>query len=214
MPETDPIPIWRYYWIATLPDGRQIPQFDAAGKKFLWHDLPDKPVKITLVPFDKTSALKVRAVSKVAALPVANLPIEMDDLGGGLVSGIDERFHMQPTVKCLTCGHEFPYTPAGKAECPACHAHDDWFCADCQQNKEPLIINNQCICPSCKSQGRTRGLKRIKKFQISAQGTRYDFQHWIRSGDVEVRATRDGIKVSRYVPPPPSQPEDTAEPSG
>lgn len=193
-------PIWRDYWTATLPDGREIPQFDESGQKFLWHNLPAKPTKIVLKPFDEALALKVRSASKVAAMPTANPPIDVDDLGDGLTAGMDERFHLIPSVKCLTCGALFPLIRNAKAECPVCHAHDDWFCADCQENKEPLVIDRKVLCPTCNAKGLTRGLKRIKKFQLF-KGVRYDFQRWVRTGNIEVRVTRDRIRVRRYVIP-------------
>lgn len=188
-----------------MPDGKKIPQFDSEGRKSLWHNLPDKPVAISLVPFEKDHALKVRTVSKTAALPINHPGIEVLDCGDGIVSGIDEQFHTQPTVKCLSCGHTFPFSPQMKAECPACHDHDDWFCADCQAKKEPLVVGNQVLCPDCKLQGKTRGLKRIMKFVISAGGTSYDFQHWIRTGGIEVRwKTDEGrFTVRPYAPPKP-----------
>jgi len=199
--QTDPLPFWRYYWTATLPDGRQIPQFDADGNKFAWNKLPDKPVAITLLPFSKNLALKVRAVAKVAALPIAALPVVVEDLGDGLLCGIDERFHTTPTVKCLSCGHTFPFNPSAKAECPACHDKDEWFCADCQANREPLVMEKLVLCPTCKANGKTRGLKRIMKFQISASSMQYDFQHWVRTGGMEFRVTRDRIIVRPYQKP-------------
>lgn len=201
---TDPLPYWRYYWIATMPDGRRIPQFDDTGKKFPWHALPDKPSSITLVPFSKDLALKVRAVSKVAALSIEAMPVEVQDLGGGIVAGMDERRHTTPTVKCLSCGHTFPFDPSSKAECPACHDKDEWFCADCQQKKPvPLVLNNMVLCPDCKAAGKTRGLKRLKKFVISSDGMQYDFQRWIRTGNIELRITRGKISVHPYNPPAP-----------
>ena len=199
---TDPAPFWRSYWIATLPDGRQIPQFGPDGKKFEWRDLPAQPTKITLVPFSKDLAAKVRAASKVAALPIDALPVEIEDLGGGLLAGMDERRYTTPTVTCQTCGHKFPFNPSSKAECPRCHDKDEWFCADCQTKKpDPLVVNNMVLCPDCKAMGKTRGLKRIRKFSISAEGGQFDFQRWVRTGSIEVRVTRDGVKVSPYKPP-------------
>jgi len=199
-PITDPAPFWRYYWTATLADGKEISQFDAAGKKTEWKDLPSIPVKIVLNPFTKDLAAKIRS-SGIVALPTSLPPIEMEDFGGGLLAGRDERLYTQPTVKCTVCGHEWGFTPQSKAECPACHAHDDWFCAYCQEMKEPLVIDSQCICPTCKSTGRTRGLKRIMKFKVFAGSPRYDFQHWVRSGGIEVRSAQGKIVVRPYSPP-------------
>jgi Zn finger protein HypA/HybF involved in hydrogenase expression len=230
---TDPAPYWRYYWIATLADGKEIPQFDFNGKKTEWKDLPSLPVKIALHPFSKDLASKVKAAG-VQALALPLPPVEMEDLNlfrpgddevldliltevdtlseasrevltrlrdlarrGGILSGRDERFYTQPTVKCLSCGHEWGFNPHARAECPSCKAHDDWFCAYCQENKEPLVIDNQCICPTCKSKGRTRGLKRIMKFKVFAGSPRYDFQPWIRSGGIEVRAAQGKIVIRK-----------------
>lgn len=193
-----------------MPDGKQISQFDSEGHKFLWHNLPDKPVAIRLAPFTKDHALKVRTVAKAAALPIGHPGIEVLDCGGGLIAGIDERFLTQPTVKCLSCGHQFPFNPQMKAECPVCHDHDDFFCADCQANKTPLIEDNKALCPDCKLQGKTRGLKRIMKFVISAGSTSYDFQHWVRTGGIEVRWNTD--KGEFTVRPSPAAPIEPPEP--
>lgn len=201
----DPAPYWRYYWVATMPDGTQIPQFDSSGKKFLWHNLPDKPVSITLVPFSEDLSRKVMAASRVAALPTNNPPTTLQDLGQGLLCGVDERFFTQQTVKCLSCGHQFPYNPASKAECPKCHTTDEWFCTQCQEMKRPLVVDKKLLCPDCKARGKTQGLKRIMKFQISAGGMSYDFQHWIRSPPVEVRVAHGEIIIKKLPEPNPQQ---------
>ena len=214
MPEVDPVPYWRYYWIATLKDGQQIPQFDAEGHKFLWHNLPEAPVAITLVPFTRDLAIKVRSASQIAALPIEALPVTIYDLGGGLLAGIDERRHVIPSVKCLSCGHTWPFVPNSKAECPACHAHDDWFCPECQTNRDPWVFQNMILCETCKARGMTRGLKRIMKFEIIADGMKYDFQHWVRTGTdpvIEYRAIRDKIVVGPYRPPQATPDPDKPE---
>lgn len=179
----DPIPYWRDYWVAQMLDGKEFPQFSPTGEKLNWNKLPDKPVAITLMPFSKDLALNVRNISKVAALAIANKPIVVKDFGeGGLLCGMDERRHTTPSVKCNTCGHLFPFDPHGKAECPACHAKDDYFCPQCQENKPPIAHQGGgAICPDCLARGRTQGLKRIMKFSI-ASPTQYDFQRWVRVG--------------------------------
>jgi hypothetical protein len=126
-------------------------------------------------------------------------------MGGGIVTGIDERTYLIPIVKCDSCGHQFYFDPELKAECPACHIQDEWFCAECQEIKGPLVKGDQRLCPTCKAQGRTRGLKRIMKFKVF-QGKRFDFQPWIRSGGVEVRVDHGKIKVGPYTPPTETQP--------
>jgi predicted RNA-binding Zn-ribbon protein involved in translation (DUF1610 family) len=183
-----------------MPDGRQIPQFDSEGKKLKWNDLPDKPVSILLVPFSKDLALKVRAVSKEAALPIEAMSVELHDLGDGLLCGIDQQFHTTPTVKCLSCGHMFPFNPSMKAECPACHDKDEWFCTRCQEKREPFVVGDKTLCPDCSQRGTTTGLQRVKKFVISAGGMSYDFQHWIRSGNVEVRIANGKVSVHTRQP--------------
>lgn len=198
---TDPAPYWRYYWIATLPDGRRIAQFDATGRKLPWPDLPAMPVQVDLMPFSKEMAEQVRVTSKIAAIHQEGLPpVSLSDMGEGLIAGIDEQLFTQPTVECLTCGHEFPFDPSSKAECPACHARDEWFCADCQAVKIPLAIHGQVLCPTCKAQNKTRGLKRIMKFRVQTKAARYNFEHWIRSPPVEVRAIRGTVQVG-LIPP-------------
>jgi len=219
MTGTDPLPFWRFYWTAVLKDGRQIPQFDDGGNKFLWDKLPEDPVAVILKPFTKELAIRVRAASKVAALPIEALPLAVVNLGGGILVGIDERRHTTPTVRCITCGHTWPFQPNSKAECPSCHTTDDWFCPECQANREPMIYQNMILCPTCKAKGMTRGLKRIMKFEIIASGVQYDFQHWVRTGIpngtenpflIEYRITRDRATVRPYIPPSVT-PEDQTE---
>ena len=185
-PSAEAIQWHRYYWIATMSNGSTVPQFDQNGRKMEWKNLPDKPTKIVLVPFSKDLALKVRSASRYAALETDAKPVELEDFGAGIMAGEDQRRYITPLITCTVCGHTWPFNPSAKAECPACHIKDEWFCTTCQAMREPLVVNNKYLCPSCKSQGLTRGLKRIMKFRIT-QSTLFDTQYWIRAPPVEVR---------------------------
>jgi hypothetical protein len=51
------------------------------------------------------------------------------------------------------------------------------------------------------------------KFVISAGGMSYDFQHWVRTGGIEVRwKTDEGKFTVRPYTPPPSEPITEIEP--
>jgi hypothetical protein len=179
-----------------MPDGKVASQFDSStGEKTQWRDLPDKPVQIELRPFTPELAALVQKTTKIAAIEPEDpsLPICMDDLGDGLLCGQDQRFHITQMAKCTVCGHTWPFTSGMRAECPICHVRDDWFCADCQSTKTPLVSDGKLLCPTCFLSGFTRGLKRIMKFMLFTT-KQFVTEYWIRSKGVEVRIT-DGGKL-------------------
>jgi hypothetical protein len=186
--EPEEVQWWRYMWVATLPDGKKVSQFTAEGKKVEWKHLPTMPSKVDLVPFNKALALKVRSVSHIPALDSELLPVELENLGRGIMAGQDQRrYSSLQTAECQVCKHRWTLTEASKAVCPNCHVRDEWFCALCQTKKEPLWIDKKALCPDCKSRGKTFGLKRLMNFKLFGSSFHYLTHYWIRSPPVELR---------------------------
>lgn len=215
------VPWWRYMWIAIMADGHVYSQFGADGTKLEWENLPGKPVKVALVPFTKQLALKVRSAAQIPALDIEAKPVELEDFGEGVMAGQDRRMHLTLLVQCITCGHTWPFNAASKAQCPKCGVKDEFFCTDCQANREPFVVKvpptenaparTMLLCPVCKSQGRTRGLKRIMKFKIAGSKL-YVTHYWIRSPPVEVRITDEGTITHPWREPLPEIPQKQLKP--
>ena len=163
--------------------------------KLEWSDLPYRPIRITLMPFSKELALKARDMAGVVAVPEPGLkPIYIDNIGGaGLLVKRDTRYHLTLLARCLSCGRSFVPDLNRPPCCPYCGAVDEWFCADCQQPRSPLVIDGKALCPECKSLGRTRGLKRIQKFEL-VQNTHYETHYVVDiNPHYELRVTDEAI---------------------
>lgn len=193
----EPVQTWKWYWEATMPDGRVIPQFDEYGKKKEWATLPGKPQKVTLKQFSDSLARNVQMNSRLAAVAGHHVPIEIDNVGGGgLVAKRDTRYHITPMVTCLVCGHSVPFHPGLAAKCQKCGAENEWFCTDCQEVKfEAIADGPRFLCPDCKTMGKTRGLKRIQKFKID-QKVAYETHYVVEIRPfLELRVTDESIKI-------------------
>jgi hypothetical protein len=93
----EPFQTWKRYWIATMPDGSQIPQFDPnTGDKFGWDKLPDKPIQIDLVAFSPELATKVQATG-ICAVYTTSKTIRAT--GEGLIALRDAYFAMGGGMK-------------------------------------------------------------------------------------------------------------------
>lgn len=156
MPELKPL--FRRYWVAILPDGSALSQFDLEGNYIQWSD--DIPAtKIMFLPFSLEFAAKVRAkgdLAEASNLQLVEFAVKQKHAAyltnGARFFGSLPSLSIIPNITkyhrhvvyrqtnyttCLFCGANLD---DGATSCPRCLGMDWYYCDLCDSLKEMPIV--------------------------------------------------------------------------
>jgi len=186
-------PVLEYYWVKVLQDGKtMIPQFDyETGAENYWN-ADDVPLsKVLLVPFTADLVEKV-IQNGVPAIATTNPPVEFAvEPGEKVEAGRDNIITYYDYFECEVCGWKFLHTDSSKfAECPQCHAKDEWWCPRCQEYKTNFHITKlgQVQCLECDI---PVGLDRVRHLSRKSV-VLHNCDYFIRSDKKKTVVTCDG----------------------
>lgn len=163
----EPEPIYTYFWVVVLKDGRTaIPQFDlTTGKENRWEAIDrDQISKAMWYPFSEEFAHTVALANGILTLATNNPVLSIDVPDG--CRPIVYRPHditRYDFYQCKTCGTKIFWDGSGDLHCPNCFAQNEWYCKQCKVvvDKPLFLKNGEVRCPYCAERGEPYGLNRV-----------------------------------------------------
>jgi hypothetical protein len=192
----DPEPIYTYFWVIILKDGKSaIPQFDLeTGKENLWKDIPvDQITKAMWYPFSEEFARKVAIVNNILTLPTRNPVLSVDvPVGSKVAIYRPHEITRYDYYQCRMCGAQIFWDGSGELHCPNCLARNEWYCKRCKivVDKPLYKINGEVRCPFCEEKGEPYGLNKIQMLDLVG-GMAHEVNYCLGIEDGKIRKWND-----------------------
>lgn len=199
----DPEPIYTYFWVVVLRDGKTaIPQFDLeTGKDNHWKDVPvDQISRAMWYPFSEEFAQKVSSTNDILTLATKN-PILLVDVPEGCKPAIFRANEVTryEYYQCRTCGNKIFWDGSGDLHCSNCLARNEWYCKRCKVivDKPLFKPNGEARCPYCEEKGEPYGLNKIQMLDLMT-GISHEVRYCLGIEGGEIKEWNDrGEEVER-----------------